>query len=422
MNLIHRHILWSVIKASAAAVALFTFILLTGNAIREILAFLLDGRMDILLFLHLIGLLLPFVISYALPMGVLMGVLMVLGRMCAQGEYTAYRACGVSLGYLARPVWLFAILCAVCLMGVNFYYAPMARSGYYTTLSAAVREDPLKFILPQTFVKEFPGYILYARERHGAVLKDFWIWELDSHNRPLKLVRSRQGMLKFDPNDDSLVLDLTNGFSELRDAKNPDDLKTIRPTLSFDHANVKLPLNRLTNGQERGGLTVLTIDKLLKLKKELEAEVRSFEALRETTRTTVKDISPLAAKKNSAAPALKAAAPNPAEMEISPEANHATRVRLTQVDFQIQQSLAFACAVLALCLVGVPLGIKASRKETSANLAIALGLAMGYYFLIVMTSWASKTPAIHPEILVWLPNLLFFAIGVTMLRKMQRNG
>lgn len=389
MILIHRHILWEVIKSSAAAVALFTFILITGNAIREILAFLLDGRMDILLFMHLIALLTPYVIAYALPMGVLMGVLMVLGKMCSQGEYTAYRACGVSLGFLARPIWLFALLCAAFLMIINFYYAPQARAGYFSTLSSAVREDPLKFILPQTFVREFPGYILYARERHGNTLKDFWIWELDEHNRPLKLVRSREGTLTFDTVNDSLVLDLKKGFSELRDPKNPDDLKTIRPTLSFDRANVRLPLNRLVSKDQRGGLTVLTIDKLLALKHKLEGELKTDASLSSLT-----------------------GKPKPP--------SSATLAKLSQINFQIQQNLAFACAVLVLCMVGVPLGIKAQRREASANLAIALGLALGYYFLLVVTSWASRTPAIHPEILVWLPNALFFGLGVWLMSRVDR--
>jgi len=323
-------------------------------------------------------LLLPYVISYALPMGVLLGVLMTLGKMCAQGEYTAYRACGVSLQYLAIPVWLFAALCTLCLMGVNFYYAPMARATYFTTLSASVREDPLKFILPGTFVKEFPGYILYARQRDGAMLRDFWIWELDEHNRPIKLVRSREGALKFDTASDALILDLKNGFSELRDEKNPDDLKTVRPTLAFDHANVKLPLMHLLSGEQRGGLTILTLDKMLKLKHELEAKVK-------TGKADKKEVG-----------------------------------MLSQVRFQIQQNFAFAFAVISLALVGVPLGIKASRRETSANLAIAVSLALGYYFLIVITSWMSRMPEIRPDILVWLPNFGFQIVGLWLLMRVSR--
>ena len=98
---------------------LFTFVIITGNAIREILAFLLDGRLNISLFFYLIALLLPYVISYALPMGVLLGTLLVLGRMCARGEYTAYRASGISIGYLSAPIWIFALLGVLYDAGAN---------------------------------------------------------------------------------------------------------------------------------------------------------------------------------------------------------------------------------------------------------------------------------------------------------------
>jgi lipopolysaccharide export system permease protein len=216
----------------------------------------------------------PYVISYALPMGVLMGVLLVLGKMCARGEYTAYRASGVSIGYLSAPIWVFALLGVMLLMAINFYYAPNARGSYYTTMAQTIRSDPLRFILPQTFVKEFPGYILYARERDEKILRDFWIWELDEHNRPLKLVRAREGTLNYVPEDDSLTLDLKDGFSELRDQKNPDDLKTVRPTLSFDHANVKLTLNRLLTGEKKGGLSVLTLNKLVELEKDQKIKTK----------------------------------------------------------------------------------------------------------------------------------------------------
>ena len=251
--------------------------------------------------------------------------------------------------------------------------------AYYTTLAQTIRHDPLKFILPKTFVKEFPGYILYTRERDGAILRDFWIWELDEHNRPLKLVRAREGTLVYQAADDSLTLDLKEGFSELRDTKNPDDLKTVRPTLSFDHANVKLTLNRLLSGEKKGGLNVLTLDKLVVLKKELEAKVKA-------------DASDTGNKK-----------------------------MLAQLRFQIQQNFAFAFAVLSLTLVGVPLGIKASRRETSANLAIAIALALSYYLLIVIVSWLSRNPFVRADLLVWLPNIAFQAAGLTMMYRLNKQ-
>jgi lipopolysaccharide export system permease protein len=308
-----------------------------------------------------------------------MGVLLVLGRMCSHGEYTAYRACGVSLWYLSAPILILAALGSAFMLAVNFYYAPSARASYFSAFGAMMRSDPLRFVVPGTFVKEFPGYILYARDRDGATLRDFWIWELDAHNQPTKLVRAKTGTLTYIPDSDALELSLQNGFSELRDEKNPDDLKTVRPTLGFDSAKVKLPLNRLVSGEQRGKLTTLTLNGLIEREKRLSSEL----------------------------------AQNPSDKSLSGD--------LSQLRFQIQQNIAFALAVFALAFVGIPLGLKISRSETYANMAIALGLAMIYYFLIVVTSWFSRSPALHPELLVWLPNLIFFTIGGFLFRHAAKN-
>lgn len=379
MSLIHRHLTWELFKTSLAAVVLFSFILIAGNAIKEVLAYLLDGRISFGVFVQLLGLLLPYVVSYALPLGALMGVLLTFGQMCGRGEFTAYRSCGISLAYLSAPFLFFAIVGVILMSVINFYYAPNARSSYFEMLGSMVRSDPLRFVVPKTFIKEFPGYVLYARERSGNSLKDFWIWELDKHNRPIKLIRSKEGRLNYNTENDSLRLELVGGFSELRDPKKPDDLRTIRPSLSFDQADVTLGLNRLVSGEQRGGLTTLTLDGLLERKHQMAADLRA----------------------------------EPDNTKLAED--------FSALKFQIQQNFSFAFSVLSLTLLGIPLSLKVQRSEKGANLALALGLAFVYYFLLVVTSWFSRYPALHPELLVWIPNLIFQALGIVLFVRAARS-
>ena len=71
-----------------------------------------------------------------------------------------------------------------------------------------------------------------------------------------------------------------------------------------------------------------------------------------------------------------------------------------------------AIAVFSFALIGVPLGIRISRRETSANLGLALGLVLSYYVLTVMVKWLDRHPEYRPDLLLWLPNVLFLALGV----------
>jgi lipopolysaccharide export system permease protein len=79
-----------------------------------------------------------------------------------------------------------------------------------------------------------------------------------------------------------------------------------------------------------------------------------------------------------------------------------------------------ALAVFSFALVGVPLGIKVSRRETSANLGIAVVLALAYYFLIVVVGWLDQHPEYRPDLLLWVPNAIFLATGVWLLGRLDR--
>ena len=67
----------------------------------------------------------------------------------------------------------------------------------------------------------------------------------------------------------------------------------------------------------------------------------------------------------------------------------------------------------------MPLGIRVSRKETSANLGVAMGLVMGYYFLTVIVTWLENRPEWRPDILMWLPAVFFLALGTWLFRRVD---
>ncbi|MFI5337924.1 MAG: LptF/LptG family permease, partial [Opitutales bacterium] len=179
MKLLHRHIFSSVALTCLAAVGVLTFIMMLVNIGRDLLGLLLAGQLAPDTFLRLIWLLVPFSISFALPMGVLTGVLLVLGRMSSDREITALRAAGLSVAWLSSPIFFFA-LCGTALSAyVNFYAMPYARVAYHRELADAIRVNPLSFIEPKKFIRDFTGHVLYVGDKRGEVLHDIWLWDLD---------------------------------------------------------------------------------------------------------------------------------------------------------------------------------------------------------------------------------------------------
>jgi lipopolysaccharide export system permease protein len=198
MNLIHRHIFINVALTCAAAVGLFGFVLMLGNALKDLLPLIVAGQIEFGSAVRLIALLVPFVISYALPMGMLTGILLVLGRMSSDREITALRASGMSVAWVSAPILFFALIGVVAAALINFQYMPVTRLAYQRELVDAVRKNPLSFIREKTFVRDFPGVVIYAGERKDEHLKDFWLWELDAQNRVKRFARADSGRLEFD--------------------------------------------------------------------------------------------------------------------------------------------------------------------------------------------------------------------------------
>jgi lipopolysaccharide export system permease protein len=87
---------------------------------------------------------------------------------------------------------------------------------------------------------------------------------------------------------------------------------------------------------------------------------------------------------------------------------------------EAHQRVAGAVACLAFTLLGIPLGIKTSRRETSIGIALSLGLALIFYFMTILANTLKGRPALFPEAILWSPNLLFEFLGLWLLWRVTR--
>jgi lipopolysaccharide export system permease protein len=383
VNLLDRHIARNVLSTALMAVALFAFLFMAENVIRDLLAKLLTGQIQFFAFGRLVLLLVPFALSYALPLGMLTGCLLTLGRLSSDSEITAMRAAGLSLPRIARPALLLGILGVAIGLRVNFESMPWSKSQYERELAVAVRSNPFSFIKQKTFIREFPGYVIYigvkeSGSKDGSAVRDVWIWFLDSERKVYRFVRAESGRVDYDEKANEFILTLSRAQGGEHNRRAPEDFSESLPTQSAQEVDpLHLSLARyFGSGTFHQKPQWMTYGELVAERERLERE----------------------------------------PVKAGDERAHARAVMA--VTLTIQDKINWALAIFSFTLVGIPLGIKVSRRETSANLGVAVLLALAYYLFVVIVGWLN--PEYHPEILLWIPNLAIMGLGVWMLRRVDR--
>ena len=88
---------------------------------------------------------------------------------------------------------------------------------------------------------------------------------------------------------------------------------------------------------------------------------------------------------------------------------------------EINKRFSFPFSCIAFALIGVPLGITTHRRETSVGFATGLIVAIFYFLFIIIADTMRANASIHPELLVWFPNVLFIVIGAWLFRRLSRQ-
>jgi lipopolysaccharide export system permease protein len=378
IRLLKRYILREVLVATIGALFVFCLIMVAGNALRELAARLADGRLSVGTFFEMLALLIPYVVSFSLPLGLLCGILIGLGRLSANREITAMKATGSSLWQLASPILAFASLLAVLAFYTNTSFTPYARARYKSLMVEALRENPLRLFKEGVLSRDFPGYVFFLKEKEGNLLKGFWLWELDSSQRPSLFIRANEGRIDYDRVSDSLILTLRDGMVEKWPDSGEDLVKSPPSALYYGEFPVKLPLSySIGAGRKKRDLDECTLGEMLVM-------LRSDEAI-------------------------------PDEHRDHPEFFR-QRIRV-----QISNYFAMAASLLAMSLIAIPLAIQTGRKESYANAALALGIGMVYYFCVSMLTTLTIPAVFQPALLVWLPNLVLVVVGLMLMRRVHAH-
>ncbi len=367
-RLLDRYLLRELLTTVLWAVAVLTFVLVLGNIFKQVAALLINHNLPLYYILAFVSYLLPFSLTFTVPWGFLTAILLLFGRWSAANELTALRTSGVPVTRIAAPVLVVAVIfCSLCLW-INLQVAPKAQEDIRNSFYRIVTTDPIALFNSDQIITDFPGRRIYVGRKIADQLENVHLYELNSAGEVTRVVFARTGSLALDLERKQLLLKLTGTRFEQRDETNPADLTKIRDGITMQEFVFPISLEELYNKKmQRRGLNIQTAPEL-------------FENLKSGT----------------------------------PESRSAT---LTEVN----RRFSFSLACFTFALVGIPLGITAQRKETSVGFGISFVVAFLYFFFIIVANLFRDKPSMHPELLMWLPNVVFLSLGAWLFVRMARR-
>jgi LPS export ABC transporter permease LptF len=368
MKLIDRSVSRELVVNVLFAIFVLSLVLVVGNIFRKLLPLLVNHDVPVEYLISFIAYVLPFSLIFTIPWGLLTAILLVFGRLSADNELIALRANGVSVSRVCIPLAALALFCTAICLWLNVQVAPAAQEKLRSTIFDLATRNPMALFGSDQVIDQFPGRKIYVGKKEGNKLENIIVFEMDDNALPIRVTYAHSGMLEADLPNRRILMHLYEARYQQRDEKSPLDLHKIRDGINMEEGTLPISLEELYEREKkRPSRSALSIEQLLdQLKSENSRE-------RSASRT------------------------------------------------EINKRFSFPFSCVAFALIGVPLGVTAHRRETSIGFAMGLIVAVSYFLFVIIGDTLRANPKVHPELLVWFPNVLFLVLGAFLFRRLARQ-
>jgi lipopolysaccharide export system permease protein len=306
----------------------------------------------------------PIVLSYTIPWAVLVSVMLVFGRLSADTEITAMRACGISVLQIISPILMITFMLTI----ICFYIQTMVGQHYLgearTNIKNTAISHPLSVFEPGRPMN-FDNNIIYIEDRVGENrIKGVQIFTMNrAGTRALRDITAPEGEILVDKGAQKLKIILYDCNIIDKSADPPSRVFNKKVEFSIDYGK---GFNRKNIGKRAKYMTLNELLSRIRIDKKIG-------------RKTLK------------------------------------------LEIELNQRIAMSLAPIAFLLLGLPLAIRTSRRETSINLFLSIIMGGGFYLSVIIFRSMDSIPAIYPQYLLWIPNFVYQIIGTILIIRITRR-
>jgi lipopolysaccharide export system permease protein len=369
-NRLDRYILAETIGPLALGFLVYTFILLIRFLFQSAEMIIRRG-LPVSIIGRLLLLTLPNIVVLTLPMSLLFGILIAVGRLSSDSELIAMRSCGVSLVALYRPILLLSAVLTVINTLLMVYALPWGNHSLQLLRLEILTQSVSQQVQPRVFYEEWEGKLVYVFEvpPGESRWKGVFLAESIPNSENNQITVADWGEVKVQNAGERVVLRLYNALRHKVNLNAPDRYEISR------HQRLDLVLDDQFTSEQKAKISVskgireLTLSELLHLESD-----------------------PTAAD----------------------EQHNLARV-------EIHKKFAIPMACMVFGLFALPLGINNRRGGKASGFALSIGILILYYVLLSNGEEAAHYGRIPAWVAMWAPNLLLAVGGIFLLIRRNRD-
>lgn len=364
-----RYILSEILGPLGLGFLVYTFILLLRFLFQSAEMIIRRG-LPVSVVGELLVLTLPNIVVLTLPMSLLFGILIAVGRLSSDSELIAMRSCGISLLTLYRPILLMSAFFTVLNTLLMVYALPWGNTSLQQLRIEIATETVSQQVQPRVFYEEWPGKVVYVFEVPPGEKRWKGVFLAESiPSGDNEVTIADWGEVRVDQGGEQVVLRLFNAIRHKVDLNAPDRYEISR------HKRLDIILEDQFTTEQK-------------------AKVSITKGIRELTLEELNDL------------------------RQDPSATDEQR-NLALVEIHKKFSIPAACLVFGL--FALPLGINNRRGGKASGFALSVGVLVLYYILLSNGEEAARYGKLPAWVGMWGPNILLAAAGIFLLARRNRD-
>lgn len=424
-RLLDRYLIREIVPYVMLGLMLLTAIIFAQEASRfsELLVVASRNGLPMETLWRVMSALVPGIFVFTLPISLLIGTLVGLGRLSGDSEIVALGASGTSRLRMLAPVLGLSLIIAAMMVYITFNLLPRSIHNL-TDLKAnqsLVFQGLNSEIKPRVFEESIPQKVLYIEDidRPNNLWRNIFLVDLADGPGQMKILTATSGSLRQGERSEMPELHLQRVAVHQTDTGRPEQQDKLEPQNQLPE-----PASGMMQGSESPAATGQPASQEKQREKEKKRgngdQPPPYTVARSDEWTYGMEVSE--EKRNDAA-GIDREARQVEEMEWADLIAYAPAdPDVREWRAEIHKRLALPAACLVFALLGVGFGITNVRTGRSFGLLLGLAITIAFYLMALWGQHAALAGTLPVWLGIWLANIVLGAVGVAVIAAQRRPG